>query len=191
MIIVCRLFLGVGLGGIFPLSATKAGEDTSSSSATDENDKVTWPYLIKFIINIEYSVITFTLSSRTHFDNTLTWYFQVNPIGSSWAFFWQMPGFVVCNTYISVCIHTYIHTYIHTCVYGSRRGSSDTCSPTITRWRCPSSGGSCWAWAPYPYSYPPRCSGSRNTCSASKVGIAYGTLMMYVCMYGTWERTAN
>ena len=41
IIIVCRLFLGVGLGGIYPLSATKAGEDTSSSSATDTNDKVT------------------------------------------------------------------------------------------------------------------------------------------------------
>ncbi len=40
IIIMCRLFLGVGLGGIFPLSATKAGEDTSSSSAGN-SDKVT------------------------------------------------------------------------------------------------------------------------------------------------------
>eukprot|EP01036_Dinobryon_divergens_P029808 gene29808-38960_t len=55
IIIVCRLFLGVGLGGIFPLSATKAGEDTSSSSSTTDD--------------------------------------KVNPIGSSWAFYWQMPGF--------------------------------------------------------------------------------------------------
>ena len=35
IIIICRLFLAVGLGGIFPLAATKAGEDTSSAGNSD------------------------------------------------------------------------------------------------------------------------------------------------------------
>lgn len=55
VIILFRFFLGIGLGGIFPLSATKASEDSCSES--NEN--------------------------------------KVNSVGASWAFFWQMPGFVV------------------------------------------------------------------------------------------------
>jgi len=49
-IIAFRFALGVGLGGVFPLTGTKASEDTSSSKG------------------------------------------KVNSVGSSWAFFWQVPG---------------------------------------------------------------------------------------------------
>mmetsp|Transcript_8183 Transcript_8183/g.12217 ORF Transcript_8183/g.12217 Transcript_8183/m.12217 type:complete len:480 (+) Transcript_8183:43-1482(+) len=54
VIILFRFFLGIGLGGVFPISATKASEDSCTESS--EN--------------------------------------KVNSVAASWAFFWQMPGFV-------------------------------------------------------------------------------------------------
>lgn len=51
IIIVFRFFLGVGCGGVFPLAATKASEDSGRDLGQ-----------------------------------------EIDPLASSWAFFWQMPG---------------------------------------------------------------------------------------------------
>ena len=85
-------------------------------------------------------------------------------------------------TYIHSYIDTYtiqnntVYSYIH--VFHSRPGSSDSYSHTITPWPYPSSGDSCWAWVPYPYSLPPCCSGSKSTSSERMVSISFS------CMYG-------
>lgn len=54
VIVTFRFLLGVGLGGVYPLSATKASEDASASRDADK---------------------------------------QLNSEASSWAYFWQLPGF--------------------------------------------------------------------------------------------------
>lgn len=56
VIITFRFVLGVGLGGVYPLSATKASEDSSASHDAEKH---------------------------------------LNSTASSWAYFWQLPGFFV------------------------------------------------------------------------------------------------
>lgn len=73
VIIICRFFLGYGLGGVYPLAAAKAAEDGSK-----ENN-----------IQIE-------LSNHDSFTEFLAdKNDDVNPISAAWSFVWQMPGMLL------------------------------------------------------------------------------------------------
>jgi len=64
VIILFRFFLGVGVGGVYPLSATKAVEDAGGGPATEEDEK----------------------ESESHASKTK------GAVASAIGFFWQMPG---------------------------------------------------------------------------------------------------
>ena len=57
IIIVTRFLLGIGVGGVYPLSATKAAEDGGDPDG------------------------------------------KVDVTAASWAFFWQVPGSMVCMSH--------------------------------------------------------------------------------------------
>jgi PHS family inorganic phosphate transporter-like MFS transporter len=73
VIIICRFFLGYGLGGVYPLAAAKSAEDGSKEHS----------YQIEFSNEDSFTEV---LSDKNDF---------VNPISAAWSFVWQMPGMLL------------------------------------------------------------------------------------------------
>lgn len=73
-IVAFRFLLGVGLGGVYPLAATKSSED----GAEDEDDSSAVPIVARQS--------------------------PVDPMATSYSFFWQMPGMLA--PWILACIFT-------------------------------------------------------------------------------------
>lgn len=73
LVIVFRFFLGIGLGGIFPLSATKASEDSSQSNLDANPVAASWAYFWQEPGSMVPWMLAYVLSSISTVSNDTQW----------------------------------------------------------------------------------------------------------------------
>lgn len=93
-IIVCRFFLGIGVGGIYPLAATKAAEDGCASEDSESTPLMgnEGKYEVSNVMHDdehghEERDMSVSVSGGGGGKGQ-----AVNSAAASWSFFWQVPG---------------------------------------------------------------------------------------------------